>query len=148
LETTPTRIRLGKSEPSADAFTGRGIAYIALRTIHSRHRRFQHAIQLKPDAVLPYLERGIAYAQIGNVQLAITDFDTVLDREPSNDRALEQRAAAWAKLGRSQEGHRGFHASLWKFLRTTSASILPEPTNMPRWGNPKKLSPIAIGRCF
>jgi len=65
-------IRLGKSEPSADAFTGRGIAYIALQQFTPAIDDFTRAIQLKPDAVLPYLERGFAYAQIGNVQLAIT----------------------------------------------------------------------------
>ena len=61
-------------------------------------RDFDSAIRLKPDSDY-FINRGIAKRKMGDPAGAITDFDTVIEGNPRNARALYERADSYRALG-------------------------------------------------
>lgn len=52
------------------------------------------AIQLKPDFVIAYIERGDTFFELGNYDAAISDYDAALRLDPNSDRARSMREKA------------------------------------------------------
>lgn len=66
-------------------------------------RAFAMAIRLDPDYARAYLNRGIAYEQLGNLQQAVEDFDKAIRLEPEDGKMYYMRAVAYQRLGADGE---------------------------------------------
>jgi tetratricopeptide (TPR) repeat protein len=66
-------------------------------------RAFAMAIRLNPDYGRAYLNRGMAYERIGNLQQAVEDFDRAIDLEPGEGKIYYIRGEAHRRLGMAKE---------------------------------------------
>ncbi len=66
-------------------------------------RAFAMAIRLDPDYGRAYLNRGMAYERIGNLQQAVEDFDRAIDLEPGEGKIYYIRGEAHRRLGMAKE---------------------------------------------
>ncbi len=61
------------------------------------------AIRLDPDYARAYLNRGMAYERIGNLQQAVEDFSKAIDLEPEEGKIYYIRSVAHRHLGMAKE---------------------------------------------
>ncbi len=66
-------------------------------------RAFAMAIRLDPDYARAYLNRGMAYERIGNLQQAVEDFSKAIDLEPEEGKIYYIRGVAHRHLGMAKE---------------------------------------------
>jgi len=66
-------------------------------------RAFAMAIRLDPDYARAYLNRGMAYERIGNLQQAVEDFNKAIDLEPEEGKIYYIRGVAQRRLGMAKE---------------------------------------------
>lgn len=66
-------------------------------------RSFAMAIRLDPDYARAYLNRGMAYERIGNLQQAVEDFGKAIDLEPEEGKIYYIRSVAHRHLGMAKE---------------------------------------------
>jgi tetratricopeptide (TPR) repeat protein len=66
-------------------------------------RAFATAIHLDPDYARAYLNRGMAYERIGNLQQAIEDFSKAIELEPEEGKIYYIRGVAHRRLGMANE---------------------------------------------
>jgi tetratricopeptide (TPR) repeat protein len=66
-------------------------------------RAFAMAIRLDPEYARAYLNRGMAYERIGNLQQAVEDFDRAIDLEPEEGKIYYIRSVAHRHLGMAKE---------------------------------------------
>jgi predicted Zn-dependent protease len=66
-------------------------------------RAFAMAIRLDPDYARAYLNRGMAYERIGNLQQAVEDFSKAIDLEPEEGKIYYIRGAAHRHLDMAKE---------------------------------------------
>jgi len=66
-------------------------------------RAFARAIRLDPDYARAYLNRGMAYERIGNLQQAVADFNKAIDLEPEAGKIYYIRGIAHRRLGMAKE---------------------------------------------
>jgi tetratricopeptide (TPR) repeat protein len=66
-------------------------------------RAFAMAIRLDPGYARAYLNRGMAYERIGNLQQAVEDFDRAIDLEPGEGKIYYIRGEAHRRLGMAKE---------------------------------------------
>ena len=62
------------------------------------------AIRLKPDYVVAYYNRGVAYDDLGQYQRAIQDSDTAIRLKPDYANAYNNRGIAFILSGNSRDG--------------------------------------------
>jgi tetratricopeptide (TPR) repeat protein len=79
----------------ADAFYGRGNAYLDLNQYDNAIKDYSEAIQLKPDNVDAYYNRGIAYRILKKYQLAIEDFNEFIRIRPDDAIGYYSRGMAY-----------------------------------------------------
>jgi Flp pilus assembly protein TadD len=60
---------------------------------------YTKAIELEPDNPQNYLNRGLAYADQGDYEAAIADFDKAIELDPDNDSAYFSRGLAYLDQG-------------------------------------------------
>lgn len=66
-------------------------------------RAFAHAIRLDPDYARAYLNRGMAYERIGNLQQAVEDFSKAIHLEPGEGKHYYVRGVAHRRIGMAKE---------------------------------------------
>jgi hypothetical protein len=66
-------------------------------------RAFATAIRLDPDYARAYLNRGMAYERIGNLQQAIEDFGKAINLEPDEGKNYYIRGVVHRRLGMAKE---------------------------------------------
>ncbi len=66
-------------------------------------RAFATAIRLDPDYARAYLNRGMAYERIGNLQQAIEDFSKAIHLEPGEGKHYYVRGVAHRRIGMAKE---------------------------------------------
>jgi tetratricopeptide (TPR) repeat protein len=71
-------------------------------------RAFASAIHLDPAYARAYLNRGMAYERIGNLQQAIEDFSRAIDLEPREGKIYYVRGMAHRRLGMAKEALEDF----------------------------------------
>ena len=94
----------------APAYGNRGVAYYDLGSHPVDPSQFQRAIEdydeairLKPEkASLAYANRGLAYANLGQLQRAIKDFDEAIRLDPRQAQAYAGRAFAHTLLAHDE----------------------------------------------
>ncbi len=57
-------------------------------------RSYTRSITAAPRYLPAYLNRGLAYMNLGRYDQAIEDFDVILRQDPGNDQALKYRELA------------------------------------------------------
>jgi tetratricopeptide (TPR) repeat protein len=77
----------------------KGAGFSANLRIRGCTAAIQSGHQSDANMTSAYYNRGIAYAEKGRNDLAIADFDQVLQREPGSIFALNNRGAAYARKG-------------------------------------------------
>jgi len=81
--------------------------------------RFTEAIQETPDNPSAYVGRGVTYAQLGQYDLAIADYNAALRIAPWSFEALWDRGVAYEGQGKLCEALADFEAALSR-IRNTS----------------------------
>jgi predicted Zn-dependent protease len=66
-------------------------------------RAFAMAIRLDPDYARAYLNRGMAYERIDNMQQAVEDFGRAIDLEPEEGKIYYIRGEAHRRIGMAKE---------------------------------------------
>jgi tetratricopeptide (TPR) repeat protein len=66
-------------------------------------RAFAMAIRLDPSYARAYLNRGMAYERIGNLQQAVEDFGKAIELEPEEGKNYYIRGVAHRRLGMQKE---------------------------------------------
>ena len=87
---------------SAEAYTGRGLAYKSLGQHQRAIQDYNQAIRLKPDYAEAYGNRGLAYAKLGQYQRAIQDCTKAISLQPDFAEAYYLRGVAYGLLGQYQ----------------------------------------------
>jgi Flp pilus assembly protein TadD len=60
---------------------------------------YNKAIKLNPQYATVYINRGIAYAKLGNTKQGIKDFNKTIELNPQNSLAYYNKGIAYAHLG-------------------------------------------------
>ena len=88
---------IGLDNTSAEAWYGRGRAFLDKGFPDSAIRDFDRTIQFRPTFAPAYSERGRAYADMGDCQRAIDDATEAIRLTPDFGRAYDRRAIAYLK---------------------------------------------------
>ena len=72
----------------AATFSNRAMAYLKTKEYARALEDAESAIKLKEDYVKAYHRRGKAYLSLNKVEMAIRDFQYILEKEPSNKEAM------------------------------------------------------------
>ncbi len=67
---------------------------------------YNHAVVLDPDLENAYCKRGAIYAQIGDIEAAISDFDRVVEFGNENPWAYLMRSKLYYQLGYNSQGEK------------------------------------------
>ncbi len=82
----------------AATFSNRAMAYLKTKEYARALEDAESAIKLKEDYVKAYHRRGKAYLSLNKVEMAIRDFQYILEKEPSNKEAMSELKNARKKL--------------------------------------------------
>lgn len=87
-------------------FTGLDAAYFQLGYLHQINQQpdqaiadYSRAIQHNPQAAAAFYNRGVAYADLGQVETAIADYDQAVQLNPQDARIFNHRGNAYLSLG-------------------------------------------------
>lgn len=89
-------IELNSTE--AATFSNRAMAYLKLKDFSKAIEDSNSALAIKPDYLKAYHRRGKAYASVNKLDLAIKDFQYILEVEPENKEAINELKNARKKL--------------------------------------------------
>ncbi len=84
---------------SAETYFRWGYITASLRDLNQGITFFSKAIELKPNYINAYINRGVAYDQLKMYEAAISDYDTVIHLNPDNLMAYNNRGISKANLG-------------------------------------------------
>ncbi|HZJ11112.1 MAG TPA: tetratricopeptide repeat protein [Methyloceanibacter sp.] len=87
-------ITLEPEVPNPDLLLLRGRAYAGDKKLNPALEDLNKAIEVKPDLVDAYVERGIVFVQARRFDDAIGDFTRVIEIDPQNVKAYAMRASA------------------------------------------------------
>lgn len=73
---------------------------------------YSEALELAPDFVSAYINRGSAFHQTGQLQRAIQDFDQALKLDPDNARAYYNRGVVYGASGQLQRAIKDYDQAL------------------------------------
>jgi tetratricopeptide (TPR) repeat protein len=82
----------------AATFSNRALAYLKTKEYARALEDAEQAIMLKEDYVKAYHRRGKAYLSLNKVEMAIRDFQYILEKEPNNKEAMQELKNARKKL--------------------------------------------------
>lgn len=84
------------SDPAT--YSNRALAYLKTKEYARALEDAEAAIKLKPDYIKAYHRRGKAYLSMNKLELAIRDFQYILEQEPNNKEAITEIKNARKKL--------------------------------------------------
>jgi tetratricopeptide (TPR) repeat protein len=82
----------------AATFSNRAMAHLKLKEYARALEDAEAAIKLKDDYVKAYHRRGKAYLALNKIEMAIRDFQYILEKEPHNKEAMQEVKNARKKL--------------------------------------------------
>ncbi len=88
-----------ETNPSSDAYQGRGVAYRALAKLDEAIGDFDHAIELDPTNAAAYNSRGNAYSDKRDYDRALADYDQAIKLNPQYTIAYNNRGLAYSNKG-------------------------------------------------
>ncbi len=80
------------------AYSNRAMAYLRLKEYARTIDDANTCLKLKSDYLKAYHRRGKAYLALNKVELAIRDFQYILEKEPHNKEAMQELKTARSKL--------------------------------------------------
>jgi tetratricopeptide (TPR) repeat protein len=83
----------------AEAYSGRGFAYLLLGNYLQAIGNYDKVIELDPNHTRAYLLRGESYFGLGSYKQALVDFDKAIELTPEFAPCYSDRGAAYAALG-------------------------------------------------
>jgi tetratricopeptide (TPR) repeat protein len=89
-------IQLFPNDPAT--FSNRAMAYLKLKEFARVIEDSNEAIKLKSDYIKAYHRRGKAYVAVNKLEMAIRDFQYILEKEPNNKEAMNELKQARNKL--------------------------------------------------
>jgi len=89
------------SSDDAEAYYGRGFAYLGKDQFDMAMKDINKAISLKPDLADAYNARGLTYVMKGQSDMAIDDINKVISLKPDYADAYSVRGYAYAKKGQN-----------------------------------------------
>jgi tetratricopeptide (TPR) repeat protein len=92
--------KAGEGAKYADAWIGRGSAFLENGSPDSAIQDFDQAIRLNPDLANAYCERGQAYTEMGDYRQAIQDTTKAIGMKPDFALAYLHRAKAYLEENR------------------------------------------------
>jgi len=84
--------------PNAPSYFGRGKFYLYKEENDAAIIEYNNALVLDPNYIEAYLNRGLLYGAIGDVNNAIKDFKTILKIDPNNNAAKNMLNFIYQKL--------------------------------------------------
>ncbi len=117
---------------SADAFAGRGSAYLLKGDYDLAIQDYNEAIRLNPKSASAFNGRGAAYFAKGDYNRAIPDYDEAIRLDPRTPRALFNRGLANLYAGHFSEAQQDFsqnfrldqtdlYSAIWLYLSRAKA---------------------------
>ena len=91
---------------------------------------FGRAIELDPDAWQAYFNRAIAFAQRGDPEDGLSDYDATIDRKPDHAPSFRERGNLLRNLGRLEEALGNFDRAVelglddWRVYADRAATLL------------------------
>jgi serine/threonine-protein phosphatase 5 len=82
----------------AATFSNRAMAYLKTKEYARALEDADQAIKIKEDYVKAYHRRGKAYLSLNKIEMAIRDFQFILEKEPHNKEAMQELKGARKKL--------------------------------------------------
>lgn len=82
----------------AATYSNRALAYLKTKEYARALEDADSAIKLKEDYLKAYHRRGKAYAALNKLELAVRDFQFILEKEPNNKEAMNEVKSARKKL--------------------------------------------------
>ncbi len=98
--------------PDADLFYQIAETYLQNKMYHKAVRFFTKHLQLDTASVYGYLNRGVAYYEMGKASQAIDDFYDALERDPRFSEAYYYRGMAYADLKLYKEALDDFNKAI------------------------------------
>jgi tetratricopeptide (TPR) repeat protein len=89
-------LELYRDDPAT--FSNRALAYLKSKEYARALEDAETAIKMKPDYIKAYHRRGKAYSALNKLELAIRDFQYILEKEPNNKDAMNEIKTARKKL--------------------------------------------------
>lgn len=97
---------------SAETYFRWGYINASLRELDQGVSFFSKAIELKPDYINAYINRGVAYDQLKMYAAAISDYDTVIRLNPDNLTAYNNRGISKANLGQYDDAIKDYNKAI------------------------------------
>lgn len=107
--------------PSAYAYEGRALIELARGKAQDAERDLSKALALKPDYFDAYVNRGMAYANLGDGRLALADLDRAQKMAPDSIDVRIDRANVHALLGQADLAIADYDAAI--AARPTDAAL-------------------------
>jgi len=99
---------LARDPKFAEAYSGRGLALVAMGETERAIADYSYAIGVDPGLLVAYYNRGLSYLEVDEPGLAAEDFGTVIARNPGDATAYNGRALAYATLARNDDAEADF----------------------------------------
>ncbi len=90
---------------NASAYYGRGVVRCKLRSYRAAVADLSRALKVRPRFAAALTERGLAYAESGEVEKAIQDYDAAIAIDPSYGWAHENKGAGLSDAQAMGGGH-------------------------------------------
>ena len=87
-----------RTATASDPFRRSGLAKVKARQYRAAVADFTCAMELSPDNSQIYLERGVAYGELGDNRRAIADLDAAARLSPCSINVYRHRAAAYLRM--------------------------------------------------
>jgi tetratricopeptide (TPR) repeat protein len=107
----------------ADAYSGRGAAYLGLGDIQHALADFDRAIQNDPRLTQAFMQRARIRTETGDLDGALADLSRVMELQPSDPELYLNRGICFFKKGHAADAIADFH----RVLKLTNHSDFAEP---------------------
>jgi tetratricopeptide (TPR) repeat protein len=103
---------LSDPEDQAEAYNGRGCAYLDEDRYEQSIDFFTQAVEIDPDYDYAYNNRGFAYSRLGEYDLAFQDFEQAIKLNPDNAWIYYYRGLTYIDLGENSKAIADLELSL------------------------------------
>jgi tetratricopeptide (TPR) repeat protein len=97
---------------SATDWFDKGEAFLQSNNLHAAIDAYDKAIELNPQFVEAYNNRGVAYGKLGSHQQAFDDFNKAIELNPINSMGYFNRGTAYGELGNPQQAINDFNKAI------------------------------------
>ena len=111
-EALSQRSHIANYENTSEYWLNQGNAYFLAGMKRSARDAFNKAIEIKPDYIEAYFNRGLVYVDLADFQQAIKDFTRAIEIKPDFAEAYLSRGTAYYGSGNYQQAIREYNKAL------------------------------------